>query len=479
MADRAALADLALGFRPKGQSGTSTSKRPDLASLVNPHESQQKFLDAVQDHLYTFFGGAAGPGKSYILRWALILQHKQWADQGIRGVTSGLFCETYPVLVDRQISKLKREVPAWIGELKQIRDEGYGLHFTPEFGGGMIALRNLDDAAKYASAEFAAIAVDELTKNQRQVFDDLRFRLRWPGIEHTPFMAASNPGSIGHGWVKKLWIDRDFTGDDDVLDPQQFAYIPAKAGENPHLPQSYMAMLDSLPSDMRRAMRDGDWDVFHGQAFSEWRRDLHVVRPFAIPADWTRWVMVDYGYSAPFCALWFARSPDKEHIYVYRELYAAGWRASKQAREILAAERGETIRLHGADPSMWQKREGVQGESLAEEYLASGVGLVKANNDRKAGLNAVREALHWLELPGTGRLVKRPRLQVFEGCTNLIRTLPSLPYDPHQVEDVDTDAEDHAYDALRYGLMVESVKTNPNPGPVRIERIATYAGRAR
>lgn len=417
--------------------------------------------------LYVLYGGAAGPGKSRALRWALVQFHVGLAQRGIRNVRTGLFCESYPTLQDRQISKIVREFPAWLGKLRQSRDEGYGFYFNEQYGGGYIALRNLDDPAKYASSEFAAEAVDEITKNPRQTFDDLRFRLRWPGVEHNPFLAASNPGSIGHAWVKKLWIDGDFSGDDENLDANEFEFVPAKAGDNPYLPASYWKRLNSLPPAMRRAMLDGDWNVFEGQVFGDWREDLHVCEPFPIPDDWPKWVSIDYGYSAPFCALWLARSPDRR-LYVYRERYTAGWRARQQAIEIRGASRNEDIELYAADPSMWAKREGLSGDSLAEEYAAEGIQLQKANNDRRAGLEYVREDLNWKALPGGadddhGRVLKPPRLQVFNTCRNLIRTLPALPYDKVRVEDVDTRADDHGYDALRYGLAVEHQRIYQQP----------------
>ena len=204
---------------------TATLERPaknaplDIRDLINPLPSQGLALDAMYRHLFVLFGGAAGPGKSYWLRWALLELLLYWASQGHRGVRVGLFCEDYPTLRDRQIMRIKREFPLWLGTLKGSQDEGYGFFLRPEYGGGILSLRNLDDPAKYASAEFAAIGVDELTKNDRQTFDDLRFRLRWPGITHRPFLGGTNPGSVGHGWVRKLWVDRDFTGDDERLNP--------------------------------------------------------------------------------------------------------------------------------------------------------------------------------------------------------------------------------------------------------------------
>jgi hypothetical protein len=166
-------------------------------------------------------------------------------------------------------------------------------------------------------------------------------------------------------------------------------------------------------------------------------------------------------------------------LYVYRELYQSGWRATEQVRRILdlsgfkRAANGNVIKLgekiwrHAADPSMWQKRHETTGDSLADEYHRAGLTLTQANNNRMAGLNAIREALNWGRLP-EGRLIKPPRLQVFSTCPNLIRTLPALPYDPIRIEDVDTDAEDHAYDTLRYGVMIDDVRPWKRPEPVSL-----------
>src|SRR6185437_6107054 len=132
----------------------------------------------------------------------------------------------------------------YLAETKQFR-----LH--RQFGGGVLALRNLDDPSKYQSAEFAAIGVDELTKHPKETFDFLRFRLRWPGVEHPKFLAATNPGGVGHPWVKDLWINRRFP---DELKPlsNQFAFVHAKATDNPHLTQSYWDSLRTLPPDMAK-----------------------------------------------------------------------------------------------------------------------------------------------------------------------------------------------------------------------------------
>ena len=345
---------------------TATATRWEVrADLIKPLPKQETYLDSLYKNEYTLYGGAAGPGKSYILRWGAIEMLVYWATQGHRDVRVGLFCEDYPTLARPADLEDREGVPGVAGRGTLEPDPRPRLLPPGEVGWGHDRPQEPGRSAEVYETEFAAIFVDELTRNPRQTFDDLRFRKRWPGIEHSPFGSASNPGSIGHGWVKKLFIDRDFSGDDDQLDPEGFSFIPALPADNPYLPASYWALLDSLPPAMRRAMAEGDWSVFQGQVFDNWRDAIHVVEPFPLPRSWTRWVSIDYGYANPFCALWFASSPDKREVYVYRELHRSGLTARQQAIHIKAAQRDERMEIYVADPSMWQKREGVVGDNLA------------------------------------------------------------------------------------------------------------------
>ena len=172
------------------------TREVSLRDLINPEPRQLEFLQALDKYKYLLYGGAKGGGKSYILRWSLIKLLAKWAEAGHKKVRVGLFCEDYPSLKDRQITKIQSEFPRWLGTLSDSSIEGMSYVLRPQFGGGVIALRNLDDPSKYASSEFAAAAVDELTKNKRAVFDQLRSIIRWPGIENTKFLAGTNPGEI-------------------------------------------------------------------------------------------------------------------------------------------------------------------------------------------------------------------------------------------------------------------------------------------
>ena len=428
----------------------------DWKDLTDFTPKQQAAAESMYSHRYILYGGARGGGKSRFLRWSLV-EYLIYLFQecNVSGAKVMLACETYPELQYRQISKIQLEMPSWLGDLRDSQADGLRFKLAEGLGSGMICLRNLDKPAKYQSAEFAAVAVDELTKIQKTTFDILRGSLRWPGVSHTLFMGATNPGGAGHGWVKALWIDRKFPPEMMPM-ANDFKFIQSLPADNPHLDKSYWDELNSLPEQLRKAWVNGDWNVFQGMAFPQWSAD-HICNDFDIPSHWPRTVGIDWGYANPFAAVWIATEPDTGRVYLYREAYKSGLTDPTQARLIKELSGDESIRTYYADPSMWAtKSQQDVITSTADIYRENGVLLAPGDNDRLSGKRKIDTLLG--NLPDG-----RPGFQVFRSCTNFTRTLPVLSYDLTRVEDVDTKQEDHIFDALKYALTRKQKQSQQAP----------------
>lgn len=178
-----------------------------------------------------------------------------YSKYGLKGVRAGVFCEDYPSLNDRHLTKIRFEFPDWLGKYNEAKHE---FTLAPKWGSGIIAFRNLDDPGKYLSVEFAVIAIDEINRNPKSVFDMLRSRHRWPGIRDVKFLAGCNP--LGEAWVKNMWVKRLFPPDEK--EQYEFVFVPALPTDNPHLPQEYYKSLESLPEVQRKAYLEGNWDAF-------------------------------------------------------------------------------------------------------------------------------------------------------------------------------------------------------------------------
>ena len=283
----------------------------------------------------------------------------------------------------------------------------------------------------------------------------MRNRLRWPGITDVRFIGATNPGGAGHAWVKRMWLDRQFA--EQETEANEFIYIRALAQDNPHIDKSYLKQLESLPNDKRRAYLEGDWDIFKGQFFHEFRREIHVCAPFEIPKEWRIVMGGDYGQTKPSAIYWAAISPD-DQLFIFRELYKTGMTYSDVGKAIASmTEPQETIEYAAFDPSLWSKEPAASlpltgAEIIMQSYKEQAkrsLNMIRGNHERIAGWGQVREYLK----PFYKNEQLTSRLQIFSTCGELIRTLPSLVYSETRVEDCNSDGEDHAADSIRYLIM--------------------------
>ncbi len=417
------------------------------------------------------YGGAAGGGKTKALLMDSLMRALQTP-----GYHAYLFRRTYRELEDSLIKEANASIPAALG---RYISSTHDMRLT---NGSVLHFRHCQfesDVYLYQGTEMDELCIDELTHFTKPMYDYLCTRLRTKTTKGiTPVVrCASNPGNIGHGWVKDRFVDageyakiHERIVRSAVLREEQvrtLQYIPALATENPYITKDYIFQLEQKPEALRRALLQGDWDAFEGQVFTEFinapshyhdRLFTHVIAPFEIPANWTRYRSFDYGYSKPFSVGWWAVSPD-DVVYRYKELYGSNGEPNvglrihprELAQRILAMEedeRREGIQITGiADPAIW---DGSRGESIAEQMQREGVYFSRGDNARLAGKMQVHYRLAMVE-------DGQPRLQVFDTCKDWIRTVPNLAYDPRKPEDVDSDGEDHIYDEMRYFLMQRPV----------------------
>src|SRR5947209_2627383 len=259
---------------------------------------------------YRLFGGAAGPGKTKALLWEVIFQAMETP-----GCDTLLLRRTYPELESSLLAYFRRDVPRSFyrsyNESKHLVTWPNGS--TTRFG----YCRNENDVYQYQGAEFLFIGIDELTHFTLKQWQFLTSRNRCPIPRSFACMAgASNPGNIGHAWVKALWVDHvPPPGYDrpELYDAADYDFIRAKLADNPIYANdaAYQRALAALPAHLRRAFLDGDWNVFAGQYFDVFDFSRHTARPEDLRLEhwWPRWISVDWGFQHPSAVYWHCAIP--------------------------------------------------------------------------------------------------------------------------------------------------------------------------
>lgn len=399
---------------------------------------QKQFMDATCDEV--LFGGAAGGGKSY----AQVIDALVYAVK-YPGSKQLILRRTYPEL-DKSI--IRTTLALYPKEIYRYISSSHTGQFT---NGSIIDFGYCDsetDIYRYQSAEFDVIRFDELTHFTKDMYIYLISRLR--GVNGFPkqMKSTTNPGGIGHKWVKERFIDVGQAGVTQSFAGQTRVFIPSLVSDNSFLmakDKSYLKRLENLAEKDRKALLYGQWDIFEGQYFSEWNRDIHVIQPFEIPAHWKRYAAMDYGLD--MLAVYFIAVDDVGNAYVYNEIYKSDLIISAAA-SLIKSYITQPLQAFYAPPDLWNRRQD-SGSSVATIFAQHGILLTKSVNDRQTGWYAVKEYLH-TAVNEKGE--KSARLKIFSNCLNLIRTLPALVHDAKNVNDVSSVPHEytHGPDALRY-----------------------------
>ena len=329
--------------------------------------------------------------------------------------------------------------------------------------------RNDADLDLFQGQEYDIIFIDEATQFSEFQLKAIAACNRGVNAFPKRMYYTCNPGGQGHGYIKRLFIDRHYEAGEI---PEDYSFTQALVQDNKALMEAdpeYIKNLEALPPKLREAWLNGSWDIFEGQFFEEFRDDpehyddrkwTHVIEPVDIPPGWNIYRSYDFGYAKPFSCAWWAM--DYEGIlYRILELYGwtgipnegVKWSPDKQFEEIAKVEhehpwlKGRQI-FGVADPAIWNKE---SGESVYEAALRHHLFFEKGDNQRIAG---------WMQMHYRMAFDDNgyPMMYIFKNCKAFIRTIPLMMYDETHVEDLDTDLEDHAADEARYMCMDRPIK---------------------
>ncbi len=355
------------------------------------------------------------------------------------------------------------------------------------------------DVNKYIGVEIHVLMIDEMTQWSEQMYRTLRSCVRMVGVKvpeeyknkFPRILGSSNPGDIGHTWVKHTFIDYQARYEISKTPKEEGGmlrqFIPALMTDNPSLMKDDPGYIDKLEGigrpELIEAYRDGNWDIIAGGAVDDvFDRTVHEIKPFDIPRHWRVDRSFDWGSSKPYSVGFWAES-DGQPVKLrdgtvktfprgtlFRIAEKYGWNGkpdegTKQlavdiARTIVQIQKqlfqtyGVAVRPGPADNSI---HDVVNGSCIADDMKRVGVKWTRSDKgpgSRKNGLEKLRAVLTAAKEPR----MEEPGLFVFNTCTHWLRTVPVIPRSKTDPEDVATDSEDHAYDETRYRLMGEKHK---------------------
>ena len=414
---------------------------------------QRSFLEAIERTPITFYGGAKGGGKSKGLQLIMLLRRLKYPKS-----TGAIFRRTYPELEGNHIRPLFQAFPA----LREYWSEGKKLLTLPN--GSTLQFchcNNEADVSLYQGREFHDLAIDEAGQWSEPMFRTLSGSNRSSISGISPrIILTGNPGGPGHGWLKRLFIERRFN---EREDPKDYTFIQALVNDNAALINNdpgYIKKLESEPNEaLRKAYLYGDWNIFAGQFFQEISKEKHLIRPFDIPPHWNRFGSYDYGYNHPAAFGWFASDEDG-NTYLYRELVRAGVRVDQFCKELNRYPDTTNLYPIVAGHDCWTSRstlrDDAQPPTVCEQFATNAISLKRAVIDRIQGAAQLRDYLAW-----QGKASGKPRFYIFDTCPVSFDAISRMIHDPDRVEDVlkvdategDPMSGDDMYDCIRYALM--------------------------
>jgi hypothetical protein len=381
---------------------------PVIEKVWKPHSRQEDFIRLPDSIFEAFYGGAAGGGKSDII--VMLPLVREWhLNPNWHGI---VFRRTYPELEESLIMVSKK----WFSHFGATYNDQ--KHFW-KFPSGAIYrfsyLNTDEDARSHDTAQYHYIGFDELTHFTAFQYRYMISRIRRaePGLP-VLIRGASNPGNVGHGWVKQRFVAPWRIGYKPLKDKRSGTlriFIPAKVTDNPHVMEhdpDYINRLKLLPLAEYKAKAEGDWDAYMGQVFSEFRTQrysdepehaVHLVPYFQIPTWWPKILSIDWGYTANTSAHWGAISPD-HRLFLYREYLAQKKQIANWGAEILALSQFDgNIRMVELDPSAWQNRGEEKLLWMQIQDALRPLVVRQADNDRIGGKMAIHEVLRWENRP--------------------------------------------------------------------------------